>query len=159
MKMNYVFSAKAMNEIDFEDLVNEVKGSCFRIMPKVTKATVINLGMSKKDLIDLVNLNYSLNVFDKDFNVESIINLSDDVLIFTNDNLTIDKKPLIYKIKNLLGKKKIIALGESKKLIEAALNEIDENIDLIKDGDVYKNDLYKIYAWEDKNLNKIVELV
>ncbi|MFT9495421.1 hypothetical protein [Anaerosolibacter sp.] len=143
--MTYALSAKAFSGMNIETVLEEVKGSYFHIAPSITKAAVVNLGMSKEELMNLVNMNYSLNIFDEDFNTQQLKAVPHDVLLVSNGKVDDHKIPeVVEKLKVYMGKKTILGVGLGKELITMALKELDE--ELMDDGSVLKNDKYKVFC-------------
>jgi carbamoylphosphate synthase small subunit len=143
--MTYVLSAKAFSGMNIETVLGEVKGSYFHIAPSITKAAVLNLGMTKEELMSLVNMNYSLNIFDEGFSTQQLKAVPHDVLMISNGQMDSDMLPeVVEKLKGYMGKKTILGVGLGKDLIAMALKELDE--ELTKDGSVLKNEKYKVFC-------------
>ncbi|MBB6218395.1 carbamoylphosphate synthase small subunit [Anaerosolibacter carboniphilus] len=143
--MTYVLSAKAFSGMNIETVLGEVKGSYFHIAPSITKAAIVNLGMTKEELMDLVNMNYSLNIFDESFSTQQLKAVPHDVLMISNGKVDSDIIPeVVEKLKGYMGKKTVLGIGLGKDLIAMALKELNE--ELTKDGSILKNEKYKVFC-------------
>lgn len=158
--MTYVLSAKAFGGMNIEEILSGLKGGYFHVAPTIVKAAVINLGMTKEELMALVNMNYSLNIFDEDFSIQQLNSLSHDVIMISNGKIDSKKLPkMVEKIKACIGKKTILGVGLGKDLIALAMKELEDGEVLSKEGSILKNEKYKVFCTDGSTGNDFGDLI
>ncbi len=157
--MTYVLTQSSLEQVNIDKIVHDCKGDYFHISPTFKKLAIINLGMENNELMKLADMKFSINVFDKDFNINQLMSLSNDIVYLTNGKLSSEKMiSIVNKIKNIIGKKILVGRGLGKEIIDMAAKEKNifdswEYINTIK-----KNSKHKMYLLNENNGNHIEQL-
>lgn len=122
--MTHMMSTKAFNAMNMEDISKNFKGESIHIMPDIKKVSVINLGMAKDQLMNIVNMNFSVTVYDEDFSANELKDMDCDAVLVTGGNMDPVKVGSIAdKLKTVAGKKKLFGIGSGKDIVQAAVQE------------------------------------
>ena len=153
--MTYMMSTKAFNAMKMEDIAKNFKGESIHIMPDIKKVSVINLGMAKDQLMNIVKMNCSVTVFDEDFSPNELKDMDCDAVLVTDGNVDAVKIGSIAdKLKTVAGKKKLLGIGSGKDIVKAAAQE-----DAWKqEGKVYVGQKAQTYGCDTCEAENLAEL-
>ena len=157
--MGYVVSAKAIGGMNIEEMMKEIQGGFFHVMPAISKLLVINLGMTKEELLKLVAQKISLSIFDGDFQIEQLKSVDYDGILISNGKIDSKKFPeIVEKLKLMIGNKPILSVGLGKDMTALALQDMEKG-EWLQEGSILKNEIYKVYGIEGEIGNAFEELL
>ncbi|MFZ5969773.1 MAG: hypothetical protein ACOYVK_21645 [Bacillota bacterium] len=157
--MTYMMSAKAFDAMNMEEVSKYCKGGCFHVTPAIKKVAIINLGMTKEELMNIINMNCSVSVFDEDFSINQLKAMECDGVFVTNGKMDANKMENVAdKLKGIAGKKKLFGMGLGKDLIKMAVQEDSWN----QEGAILINQKAQAYGCDvdgEKNLKELFKFI
>ena len=145
--MGYMLTSKALDSLNIEEVFKSYRGSYFHVAPSIPKIAVINLGMSKEDFMSIVELKYSVNVFDEDFSISQLKAIPNDAIYISHGKIDSKKLPkVLEKLQELMGSKTILGTGLGKDLIAMAIQQKEDGECWSQEGKLLKNEKYHAYA-------------
>lgn len=158
--MTLVLTLNALKDMNIEEILSNCNGGYFHVSPNFKKMTIINLGMKKEELIDIVNMKYSVNVFTENFSLDKVMSVASDALFISDGKSSAEKiKELTDKIGKIIGKKTILCTGLGKEIVDIAIKEKDGKSVWTDKEKIIKNENYDIYCCDINNEECIKKLL
>lgn len=113
-----VLSQKCIENADIISVLNFNPEGYVHIEPSNKKVNIIDLGFGSEALKEMAKKNYSINVFNKNFNPDLLLSLKSDCIIVTSGVVdAAEYETVKNKLMKMIGKKKIFAYGLGREIL------------------------------------------
>lgn len=121
-----VLSQKCIEKADIASFFSCNPEGYVHIEPSIKNVNIIDLGFGKDVVKKIADENYSVNVFNKNFNPELMLSLKSDCIVITSGIVDVKEYETIKKnLMKMIGKKKIVGIGFGKKILSDAAKDIN----------------------------------
>jgi len=125
-----VLSQKCIDKADIASFLSCNPEGYVHIEPSIKNVNIIDLGLGKDTVSKIAGKNYSVNVFNKNFNPELLLSLKSDCIVVTNGIIDLaDHETIKNNLMKMIGKKKIIGFGFGNKILADAAKGIGVDFD------------------------------
>ncbi len=141
-----VLSQKCIEKADIASFLSCNPDGYVHIEPSIKNVNIIDLGLGKDIVNKAAGKNYSVNVFNKNFNPELMLSLKSDCIVVTNGIVDAKEYGIIKaNLIKLIGKKKIVGFGFGNEIL----------IDAAKSLEVVFEASSKLYGQDDFTMELI----
>jgi len=116
-----VLSQKCIEKADIASFLSCNPEGYVHIEPSIKNVNIIDLGLGKDAVNKIAGKNYSINVFNKNFNPELLLSLKSDCIVVTNGIIDLsDYEKIKDNLMKMIGKKKIVGFGFGNEILADA---------------------------------------
>lgn len=154
-----VLTHDMLSVADVSAMLGLYKNGYVHIEPRIKKLSIIDLGIEKKDIMALSDLNLSINIFSGKFNLNQLLSINSDAYLLIGRNKEIENMDcLLKKVKKLIEKKTLIGIDTGKEVLETAIKDLGED-NWQEGGEVKKHCRYEIYCMDNSSLGEINKII
>lgn len=125
-----VLSQKCIEKADIASFLDCNPEGYVHIEPSIKKVNIIDLGLGKDAVSKIAGKNYSINVFNRNFNPELLLSLKSDCIVVTNGIIDLaDYETIKKNLMKMIGKKKMVGFGFGNEILADAAEEMAVGFD------------------------------